>query len=632
METIEERLAWLEGKSESWTRLEEIVIGQAKEIERLEGAVDELMQEKEALQEQLNFVQKQAEDAQDKCATLMRAARTDSSGGGAMKIKPPKPRDYSGARDSKEVDNFLFDMEQYFRICQLSDNLKVDTATMHLSDDAKLWWRTKHADIEEGKIKIDTWEEFKKELKDQFYPENTEFVARMKLQEIRHKGSIRDYVKEYSACMLDIRDMNEKDRLFNFVHGLQEWAQREVLRAKVDTLSAAMTAAERLMDYSAGRGHRSEEGTRGTPTSSEGPTPSSPKSARSDSRVSSSSVGGFKKGNGGGDSQKSWSSPSVSTKESKISTPSGNISRLNCLLCRGPHKWWECKHKGEIDNLQRKLSAMSVEETPKETEEEACHEDEEPRRMSSVYMMYAMGKEGPKTREESTNMMYVDLVVNGRNARAMVDTGASHNFVTETEARRLGLVLKKGGGSMKSVNSKAKPILGVAEQVEAKLGDWEGKMNFTAVNMDDFNLVLGLEFLRTSKAVVMPHLNSLLVAGGQTCLVRSTGTPTKTKEKGRFLSAMRVMEPLRKATSQIPPRIRNKRQDASSSQAAPSQKPKTRKTWIHKTHQPIKTQQDSRRLQQPPSTNGAEKTTEFRIGAFSFIFCNSCKSTRASTA
>ncbi|XP_021854582.2 DNA damage-inducible protein 1-like [Spinacia oleracea] len=171
-------------------------------------------------------------------------------------------------------------------------------------------------------------------------------------------------------------------------------------------------------------------------------------------------------------------------------------------------------------------------ETPKETEEEACSEDDEPRRMSSVCMMFAMGKEAPKTREESTNMMYVDLVVNGRNARAMVDTDASYNFVSEKEARRLGFLLKKGGGSMKSVNSKAKPILGVAEQVEAKLGDWEGKINFTAVNMDDFNLVLGLEFLRASKAVVMPHLNSLLVAGGEGCLVRSTGTPTKTKEKG----------------------------------------------------------------------------------------------------
>lgn len=175
---------------------------------------------------------KQAGEALDKCATLMHVVGRYPGGIGAVKIEPPKPRDYSVARDSKEVNNFLFNMEQYFRIYQLSEDLKVDIAIMHLSDDAKLWWRTKHSDIEAEKIRVNTWEEFKKELKEQFYPENIEFVARMKLQEIRHMGSIREYVKEFTTCMLDIRDMNEKDRLFNFIHGLKEWAQREILRQK----------------------------------------------------------------------------------------------------------------------------------------------------------------------------------------------------------------------------------------------------------------------------------------------------------------------------------------------------------------------------------------------------------------
>lgn len=131
---------------------------------------------------------KQAGEALDKCATLMHVVGRDPGGIGAVKIEPPKPRDYSVARDSKEVNNFLFNMEQYFRIYQLSEDLKVDIAIMHLSDDAKLWWRTKHSDIEAEKIRVNTWEEFKKELKEQFYPENIEFVARMKLQEIRHRG------------------------------------------------------------------------------------------------------------------------------------------------------------------------------------------------------------------------------------------------------------------------------------------------------------------------------------------------------------------------------------------------------------------------------------------------------------
>lgn len=71
------------------------------------------------MREQLSFVHSQVDEALDRCVTLNRAVGRDGAGVGAVKIKPPKPRNYSGTRDSKEVDNFLFDLEQYFRICQM---------------------------------------------------------------------------------------------------------------------------------------------------------------------------------------------------------------------------------------------------------------------------------------------------------------------------------------------------------------------------------------------------------------------------------------------------------------------------------------------------------------------------------
>ena len=43
-----------------------------------------------------------------------------------IRAKVPKPRHYGGARDAKEVENFLFDMEQYFRPMRAdSEDLKV---------------------------------------------------------------------------------------------------------------------------------------------------------------------------------------------------------------------------------------------------------------------------------------------------------------------------------------------------------------------------------------------------------------------------------------------------------------------------------------------------------------------------
>lgn len=61
--------------------------------------------------------------------------------------KTPKTKDIWGTWDSKEVYNFIIDMEQYFWVCHLKESVKVDTVHMYLVDNAMLWWRTRFADI-----------------------------------------------------------------------------------------------------------------------------------------------------------------------------------------------------------------------------------------------------------------------------------------------------------------------------------------------------------------------------------------------------------------------------------------------------------------------------------------------------
>ncbi|KAK3014549.1 hypothetical protein RJ639_008373 [Escallonia herrerae] len=86
--------------------------------------------------------------------------------------------------------------------------------------------------------------------------------------------------------------------------------------------------------------------------------------------------------------------------------------------------------------------------------------------------------------------------VNGKAIRAMVDTGATHNYISSTEVERLGLTLEKGCGRVKAINSAAQPVAGIARSVLIKIGPYEGRTNFSVVIMDDFKLILGLEFLR----------------------------------------------------------------------------------------------------------------------------------------
>ncbi|KAL6321338.1 hypothetical protein AAG906_016393 [Vitis piasezkii] len=93
-------------------------------------------------------------------------------------------------------------MEQFFKATHIPDGEKVSITSMNLTGDAKLWWRTRMEDDAD-------------------------------VEKARHIGSVRDYIKEFSSLMLDIKNMSEEDKLFNFMSGLQGWAQTELRRQGV---------------------------------------------------------------------------------------------------------------------------------------------------------------------------------------------------------------------------------------------------------------------------------------------------------------------------------------------------------------------------------------------------------------
>ncbi|KAL0302201.1 UNVERIFIED_CONTAM: hypothetical protein Sangu_3113900 [Sesamum angustifolium] len=93
------------------------------------------------------------------------------------------------------------------------------------------------------------WDVMKKELKDQFLPCNTSWLARESIRKLKHAGIVRDYVKEFSSLMLDVRDMSKEDKVFNFLSGLQTWAQTELRRQGVKDLPSAIAAPDRLVDF-----------------------------------------------------------------------------------------------------------------------------------------------------------------------------------------------------------------------------------------------------------------------------------------------------------------------------------------------------------------------------------------------
>ncbi|KAL2237827.1 UNVERIFIED_CONTAM: Retrovirus-related Pol polyprotein from transposon opus [Sesamum indicum] len=93
---------------------------------------------------------------------------------------------------------------------------------------------------------------------------------------------------------------------------------------------------------------------------------------------------------------------------------------------------------------------------------------------------------------------------------------------------------------MKTINSAAQPIACVDKSVLIKVGAYEGKTNLFVMVMDEFKLILGLEFLRDTRTTVLPHVDSLMMMGAKPCVILTLAGCTRDKnlsamqfEKGR---------------------------------------------------------------------------------------------------
>jgi len=128
---------------------------------------------------------------------------------------------YNGVRNAREIDNFFW-FETYFGATGLVDEgQKVSQASYSLKNIALVWWRHRCDDVNRGSTPITTWEGFKKELEEQFYPKDAEREAKVKLRCLQHKeGHLREYVKKFQEPLLEIPSMGEQDALFCFLDGL----------------------------------------------------------------------------------------------------------------------------------------------------------------------------------------------------------------------------------------------------------------------------------------------------------------------------------------------------------------------------------------------------------------------------
>ncbi|GFY91651.1 hypothetical protein Acr_08g0000470 [Actinidia rufa] len=95
-----------------------------------------------------------------------------------------------------------------------------------------------------------------------------------------------------------------------------------------------------------------------------------------------------------------------------------------------------------------------------------------------------------------------------------------------------------GYGTPSTRRHRARPIYGVAQDVRLHIGDWCGQVDFTVVPMDDYPIVLGMEFLDGVRAFPIPFAETMCIMGERSaCMVPLA---RETLSKSKTLSAMQL--------------------------------------------------------------------------------------------
>ncbi|XP_060180511.1 uncharacterized protein LOC132610227 [Lycium barbarum] len=438
------------------------------------------------------------------------------------KAKIPEPKAFTGSRSAKELENFLWDMEQYFTTARISENDKLSITTMYLTGDAKLRCKTRDADdMSAGRPRIDTWAKLKKEMCDQFLPSNASWIARDHLKRLRQTGSVRDYIKEFTSLMLDIQNMSDEDKFHNIISGMQAWAQNELKRQNVKDIPSAIAAADSLVDF------RSTRVPSKIPTSSK-------------SKKKTEKKGEWKKEGQNEGADKGKAVADVGNSKNK----KNSASDKGCWTCGG-------SHLAKNSPNRERVNAMLAGKVNANEEGVVVVSLTNPLGLLLNNQISLVNTVGESSTNPHSSLQHIEMKVDDKVLVAMVDTGATHTFIDVKLGAKFGLKLTKSLNYMKTVNQVAQLIEDMAYDVRVLAGPWAGKHSLMVIPLVDFDMILGIDFLRKNCFVPMPHLDGVMVMQekmvGFIKVVHPYGEAEKlSKYKSHIISSISIEKGLKK--------------------------------------------------------------------------------------
>lgn len=165
---------------------------------------------------------------------------------GAINLKPNKPEAFDGRRDYLVVNTWLYKIEQYLSLVQLShptvpltESNRILYASTFLTGTAAVWRYT----LVQANTVPETWPQFKAKVIAEFVPDDHVRRARDRLRKLHQTSSVSKYLSEFRNIIFTIPGMNDGEMWDKFCSGLKYEVRLEVMKSTVTSFEEAAKIA-----------------------------------------------------------------------------------------------------------------------------------------------------------------------------------------------------------------------------------------------------------------------------------------------------------------------------------------------------------------------------------------------------
>nr|XP_051214860.1 uncharacterized protein LOC127332582 [Lolium perenne] len=375
---------------------------------------------------------------------------------------------YDGATDPL---NWLNQCEQFFRGQRTLSTDRTWIASYHLRGAAQTWYYA----LEQDEGGMPPWERFRDLCLQRFGP--TLRGSRLaELGRLAFTTTVQDFADRFQALACHAPGVSARQRADLFVGGLPDYIRVDVEMREPADLQTAMYYARAYEQRALAMQQVYAQRGSARPAPRPAPTPTAPPRPA----PAAAPVG-----------------PPAQTRPFKRLTAVEQLERRRqglCFNCDEKYApghtcarlfYLETVNDADVEALTAELAAAAVTEAGVTTYAPVD---------ASAFVVSLHAMAGIKT----AKTMLLPVTIKGERLTALVDTGSTHNFLSNTAMRRLAL--QPAGSEKYSVTVANGDLLtcqGVARQVPVLVGDEPFSIDCVGIDLGCYDFILGLDFLST---------------------------------------------------------------------------------------------------------------------------------------